>query len=57
MSETSAVSSAPHASSATAGSVEKIDVSDNAESEASKPAPEQADASFEETMIKHDAAA
>ena len=57
MSETSAVGSAPQASSATAGSVEKVDVSDNAESEASKPAPEQADASFEETMIKHDAAA
>ena len=63
MSETSAVGPAPQASSSTAGSVEKVDVSDDTENEASKPdeaskpALEQADASFEETMIKHDAAA
>ena len=57
MSETSAVGPAPQASSSTAGSVEKVDVSDDTENEASKPALEQADASFEETVIKHDAAA
>jgi hypothetical protein len=57
VSATSAASSEQQANPSMAGPVEGVDVSDKPESEPSTPAPEQADASFEAKVIKHDAAA
>jgi hypothetical protein len=56
-SESASADSDPQAEPATSGSVEDVDVSDRPEIHPSKPALEQADASFDEKAIKHDAAA
>jgi hypothetical protein len=57
VSESASADADPQAEPATSGSAEDVDVSDTPESHPSEPALEQADASFDEKAIKHDAAA